>query len=106
MMRRENGRVFITLTLPDADRLCRLPREVLGQSAKASLFGTEKETVTFELTVDDFLKLLLALGRAAGEADRDRTDRDEFWEWIKLANAVNEGNPNWTPYAVDEPKHS
>jgi hypothetical protein len=92
MMRREGGRVFVTLTNVEADRLCRLPREFLGNGAEVNLAAG---TITFDFTEDGFSSLLLALGQATGAAPRE-----EFNEWIRLANAVNEGNPHWTPYEI------
>lgn len=55
------------------------------------------EGVTIELTSDQFDSLLLQLGYAAGAA----TLRGEpLHRFLRLVNAINEGNPDWTPYEV------
>lgn len=52
------------------------------------------------LTSDDFDGLLLAIGYAAGAAMRDG-NRAMFLGLLRLANAINEGNPRWTRYNVE-----
>lgn len=52
-----------------------------------------------ELDRADFEMLMLALGFAAGAAHK-ADDMKLFWEFIKLANAINKDNPNFRPYAI------
>jgi hypothetical protein len=53
----------------------------------------------FELTHEEHQMLLLALGMAAGVASRDGNTL-LFNRLIALANTVNKGNTEWTPYEV------
>jgi hypothetical protein len=55
------------------------------------------EGVTITLTNEQYEVLILALGFAADGAKDSRL----FAAFIRLANAVNEGNPNWVPYEVE-----
>jgi hypothetical protein len=55
--------------------------------------------VYFDLNEGEFLRLLLFLGMAAGANDGELAH-----EVTRLANVINEGNPDWTPY--DVPKNS
>lgn len=57
--------------------------------------------VALELTADAFDQLILCMGYAGGAALRDH-DRAKFRGFLQLANTVNEGNPNWTPYEIPE----
>jgi hypothetical protein len=45
-------------------------------------------------------RLIWALGVATGAASRD--DRASATRFLALVNELNEGNPQWLPYAVDE----
>lgn len=53
--------------------------------------------VLIELTMDQFHRLLIHLGEAAGAAAGRGED---ITPYLRLANTINEGNPNWTPYAI------
>jgi hypothetical protein len=59
------------------------------------------DRVTLELTVDDFGSLLLALGYACGAA-HSKGEPKMFYAWMRLANVVNDGNPDFTPYEIPE----
>ena len=61
--------------------------------------------VLIDISEDQFISLISALGYAVGAAIKD-DERDHFRSWIRLANAINEGNPNWTPYETDWPQPS
>lgn len=50
----------------------------------------------FELSREDFELLLLALGIATGACREPRLAN----RLIQLADTINKGNPNWTPYGV------
>ncbi len=100
MMRSEAGHVFFDLALADADRLCRLPREFLPD---AQYTHVDADAIRFEYSERGFAQLMLALGRVAGGCE---IFSREFWAWIALANAVNQGNPNWTPYEIGEPENA
>lgn len=57
------------------------------------------DVVTLTMTVDEFSGVLLALGVAAGDAAKERgAGSATVRAWFRLADAVNEGNPGWTPY--------
>jgi hypothetical protein len=64
-------------------------------------YRREGDTVTITLTVDQSESLMLVLGFALGRALSQPILRPE--SILRLTNAINEGNPNWTPYKVDEP---
>ncbi len=62
-------------------------------------YSSDGDLVTLTMVADDYSSLLLALGMAAvAIRDGDKLN----WVFIALANRLNVGNPNWTPYAVDE----
>ncbi len=94
MMRREAGTVFVTLNTLDADLLLTLTRAPRVEHHET---GIAQET--FAYPEEKFQAMLLALGWATGEAHRS-DNREKAHEWLRLANAINEGNPNWRPYAV------
>ncbi len=58
-------------------------------------YQSDGKTVTLAITVQDFDRLLYALGIATGSAESALTVN-----WIALTNKINTGNPNWRPYAV------
>lgn len=70
--------------------------------------------VVIEISEEEFSGLLLMMGYAIGAAESENIQEKSAWAreynqrdaWLRLANAINEGNPNYTPYAVPEPKAS
>ncbi|HTB10975.1 MAG TPA: hypothetical protein VK752_05365 [Bryobacteraceae bacterium] len=54
--------------------------------------------VVIDISEEEYTLLLLKLGYATGRAT-DMADRNAC---LRLANAINEGNPQWTPYEVLE----
>jgi hypothetical protein len=54
----------------------------------------ENGQVIINISEDEFAILLLALGFAIGSTKSWTQKRI----WFLLANSINEGNPNWTPY--------
>jgi hypothetical protein len=61
----------------------------------------EGDVITLTLTPDQYANVVMALGIAAGRVLGEDGDRQRrFNEWLRLTNAVNEGNPDWTPYEV------
>jgi len=56
--------------------------------------------ITFSLTPDEFDSLLLMAGYAIGAAFPD--NRKLAYAFLRLANRLNEGNPNWTPYQIPD----
>ena len=67
--------------------------------------------VLIDICEEDYGWLMIALAFATGASVREVLDRAvdaPRWcsaaRWLRLANSINEGNPDWTPYAVDEPK--
>jgi hypothetical protein len=58
-------------------------------------YGPDK--VVLELSRDDFLRLIMAIGLAGGAAKREGLT-EYFRTMIRLANTINQGNPGWTPY--------
>lgn len=61
-------------------------------------FRRDGDRVTIELTTEQYHTLLLQLGYAMGAASARGESTDPH---LRLVNAINEGNPNWTPYAVE-----
>jgi hypothetical protein len=61
------------------------------------------ETVTLTMTRSDFAMLTLYLGIAGGSLDL-AANPDAFYVFLALANRLNAGNPNWTPYEIPPPK--
>jgi hypothetical protein len=59
------------------------------------------DQIAIKLSRDEFDTLLLALGYATGAADRDG-NRRFFYAFMRITNAVNRDNPNFTPYAIEE----
>jgi hypothetical protein len=57
--------------------------------------------MTIELTDDEYDVLLMMSGYAAGAADQ-AGDQPLKWVFVKLANRINKGDPNFRPYAVPE----
>jgi hypothetical protein len=55
------------------------------------------ERVTIKLSRDDFAFLNFALGIAAGSMSHQKL---MLYSLLRLANTVNEGNPQWTPYEL------
>lgn len=53
--------------------------------------------ITLTLTRDDFEKVLIMLGLAAGSMISNPTQLEET---LGLLNRLNDGNPNYTPYQV------
>ena len=61
-------------------------------------YSKNGETVTLEMTHENYGTLLIALGIATGAA-RDEKTR---WHWVRFVNELNAGNPSFTPYAIPE----
>jgi hypothetical protein len=59
----------------------------------------ENGRVYFDLTEEEFARLMLLLGIKVGERGPDN-----LREGLALANAINEGNPTWAKYGL--PKNS
>lgn len=59
------------------------------------------DTITLQVSREDYDRLLLALGMAAACARRD-LDESAFWSLIDLANRLNTGNPRFTEYEIPE----
>lgn len=64
------------------------------------MFTKTDNGVCIEMSEDDFSLLLLTIGFAAG-AQHQRNDKRSFNRSLKLANTINEGNPNWKPYEIE-----
>lgn len=56
---------------------------------------------TIELSRDEKDTLMLALGTATNVALLQR-DKHLFFQFLRLANAVNRKNPDWRPYGIPE----
>jgi hypothetical protein len=56
----------------------------------------ENGRVVIEIEEGQFALLLLALGIATGNAGQS----DFAAAFLRLANTINEGNPDWTPYKL------
>jgi hypothetical protein len=62
----------------------------------------ERGEVVLTMTMDDWQSLIMALGFAAGGADKARHP-GYFQRVLALTNRLNEGNPRFTPYEVESP---
>lgn len=51
------------------------------------------------MTRDDFDNLILMLGYATGAASAQQ-DQTMFWNWLRFANELNNGNPHFRPYDI------
>lgn len=72
------------------------------------------DTVTLEMTRDDYEQLLHMLGFALGGAFRGRDDgqffrqtirqlsEPIFYRWVDFVNRLNTGNPRFQPYEIPE----
>jgi hypothetical protein len=58
----------------------------------------ENGRVLIDISEDDFYGLVFVLGFAGGAAVEQKNGVVTLRRTLELANAINEGNPNWTPY--------
>ena len=58
-------------------------------------WSRDGDDVVLRMSEDDYASLVLALGIAAGSLAREGGAL-----WLALANRLNAGNPQWTPYGV------
>lgn len=63
------------------------------------MFTRENGKVQITLSGEEYNSLLLMTGYAAGAAESGGHEGIRN-SWLKLANAINEGNPDWTPYEI------
>lgn len=64
-------------------------------------YSEKGDRIHLDLSREQYGELMLAMGILAGEAAR-YGDNASFWRRMRLANAINEGNPHWTPYEIPE----
>jgi hypothetical protein len=62
------------------------------------MYRREGNTVILTITKDEFSTLNIGLGYTLAVA-REK-DADLWKRWLRLINALNDGNPRWTPYEV------
>ncbi len=62
---------------------------------KPNGYSESDDQVTLRMSKDDYLQLLVMMGYATGKSTPERVNR-----WLKLVNRLNQGNPNFTPYAT------
>lgn len=62
-------------------------------------YTRQGDLVTLEMTREDFQRLMLMGGYAAGAAMR-ANDQMMFWKWMRFANELNAGNPTFIPYTI------
>jgi hypothetical protein len=73
----------------------------------------ENGRVVIEISEEEFESLLLCLGYATGAASAKPPGYDDHRHrtvplheyklaesWLRLANSINKGNPQWTPYKI------
>ncbi len=63
-------------------------------------YSRDGEQVVLAVTLDDFQTLLLCLGIATGAMSGPNAFPRGL---LALANRINAGNPNWTPYDLTPP---
>lgn len=66
-----------------------------------SMVRNSDGSVVITLSDEWYGSLLLALGIAAGFSSREGNTAG-MYRAFQLANEVNEGNPQWTPYDIPE----
>jgi hypothetical protein len=66
-------------------------------------YEQQGDRVRLEMTREEFSRLILGLGIAAGMAHRDE-NLSQFYSWLAFANDLNSTNPNWIPYEIP-PEH-
>lgn len=59
----------------------------------------ESGNVVLTMTHDDYQRLILCLGMAAGQQTGDGRN---FRAALALADRLSAGNPHWTPYDIPE----
>jgi hypothetical protein len=64
-----------------------------------SAYKRDGDVVTLTMSRDQFNTLLLALGMATGCAHK-QADAPMAFSFFCLVNAINDGNPDFTPYNV------
>lgn len=57
------------------------------------MFTRTPDGVLISLSNEQYTELMMALGAAAANPNM-------VWVSLRVANAINDGNPNWTPYIV------
>jgi hypothetical protein len=60
----------------------------------------ENGRVVIDISDADYKMLLIALGMAMAVS---LGDDERVALIVRLANTINEGNPDWTPYALSSP---
>ncbi len=59
--------------------------------------------VVLTITHNEYTTLLLALGYALGAAIKGGDPPALAQSFLRLANTINDGNPDWEPYYVPDP---
>ena len=62
-------------------------------------YKTDGKTVTLTMTREDYMWLIISLGYAVGATRNDGVSSLHLGS-LALANRLNAGNPNWTPYEI------
>jgi hypothetical protein len=66
------------------------------------MYTENGDKVVITLSHSDYNGLLLALGYAVGAAVKIN-ERHVAQSFLRLANTINDGNPDWEPYFVPDP---
>lgn len=77
------------------------PKDSAGHSGQPMTYSEKGDQVVLEMSREDFQRLVLLTGFAAGVASREG-DKKTFWGWIDFANRLNATNPRYTPYEIPE----
>jgi hypothetical protein len=64
-------------------------------------YEEKPDAVVLTMSKDDFDRLLLMLGFAAGAA-KAQGDNVRFYSWIEFVNELNRTNPRFIPYQIPE----
>jgi hypothetical protein len=64
-------------------------------------FKREGGQITLVMSEDNYGRLMIALGMLTGLVHRV-DDIREFYSVLRLANDLNAGNPQYTPYEIPE----
>jgi hypothetical protein len=68
-------------------------------------YTENSNTITLEMSFDDYRTLLVMLGTAVGTAQMTVQISGNallFWRWVDFTNRMNAGNPNFTPYDIPD----
>ncbi len=67
-------------------------------------YREENDSVILTMSREDYERLLMRLGMAAGHLSREGYTHAQWQAELAFMNRLNQGNPNYTPYQVEKKK--